>query len=333
MLLFILVSCASAWTILGLAIASNGFNVARMNLACDLLRKNLSRTLEWHAFVRTSKESALPSRQSLFMRALILGPGRILVCILILTILTFAALVLPSAKVAAMARASARSVLYTLGLSLRVTGYKSSACIAPCVVSNHVSAMDILVFLSLGASFVANEAVLRIPGIGRIAKSIGCMFVERDSPDSRTAAREAIRLHFMKMDRSIHSPQLVIFPEGTTTNGKGLLLFRRGAFISGVKVQPARVVYRNKQCSMSLLNLWELVCLLCVLPRSEVTVTYLPSVEGRTGENGPGEMAEICRSRIASVKGEELLELYERGSHRDEKTLTEFIVNSIALID
>ncbi len=264
----------------------------------------------------------------MLMRALLFGPVRVISCGIIVIFVWLSAFVIPRTKLAGLARACARSVLLILGLTLRVTGNKSSACIAPCVVSNHISAMDILVFLSLGASFVANDAVLKIPGVGTVAKSIGCLFVERDSADSRSAAREAIRTHFMRMDRGIHAPQLVIFPEGTTTNGNGLLLFRRGAFVSGFKVQPARLVYRNKQCSMTLLNLWELVCLLCVLPRSEVVVTYLPSVEGRIGENGAGEMAEICRSRIASVKGEELLDLFDSGSHRDEKALTEFIVKA-----
>lgn len=38
-------------------------------------------------------------------------------------------------------------------------------------------------------------------------------------------------------------PRLLIFPEGTTTNGSGLLSFRSGAFRPGLPVQPAIVRY------------------------------------------------------------------------------------------
>jgi lysophosphatidylcholine acyltransferase/lyso-PAF acetyltransferase len=38
-------------------------------------------------------------------------------------------------------------------------------------------------------------------------------------------------------------PRLLIFPEGTTTNGDGLLSFRSGAFRPGLPVQPACVHY------------------------------------------------------------------------------------------
>jgi 1-acyl-sn-glycerol-3-phosphate acyltransferase len=332
MQLFILVAFISVWAICGIAIANKAYAVTRFNLACRILDTKLQKTPQWKAFIRpAATDSSLPSRAGMLVRAMFLGPPKLFVCALVVVLTSICAFLLPKSKVASMARFGARTVLSTLGLTLRVTGFRTNASVAPCIVANHISAMDILVFLSLGASFVANEAVLKIPGIGIVAKSIGCIFVERDSPESRADGKAAISRHLKTMDRSPLTPQLVIFPEGTTTSGIGLLQFRRGAFSSGVKVQPARLTYRNKQCSMTLLSLMELVSLLCVLPRSEVTVTYLPSVDVALGENGPDEMASACRSKIASVKGEELLELYESGSHRDEKSLTEFITASIAI--
>ena len=39
--------------------------------------------------------------------------------------------------------------------------------------------------------------------------------------------------------------QLIIFPEGATTNGKALLTFKAGGFIPGVTVQPVMIKYPN----------------------------------------------------------------------------------------
>ena len=39
--------------------------------------------------------------------------------------------------------------------------------------------------------------------------------------------------------------QLIIFPEGATTNGKALLTFKAGGFIPGVAVQPVMIKYPN----------------------------------------------------------------------------------------
>merc|ERR1711972_949431 len=39
---------------------------------------------------------------------------------------------------------------------------------------------------------------------------------------------------------------MLIFPEGTTTNGEDLLDFRKGAFVSGMPVRPAIIVYTGQ---------------------------------------------------------------------------------------
>merc|ERR1712176_1178520 len=42
--------------------------------------------------------------------------------------------------------------------------------------------------------------------------------------------------------RTGHRP-LLIFPEGTTTNGQGLIKFKQGAFLAGAPVRPLLLVY------------------------------------------------------------------------------------------
>lgn len=40
--------------------------------------------------------------------------------------------------------------------------------------------------------------------------------------------------------------QLLLFPEGTCTNGKGLIHFKAGAFQNGVPVQPVVIRFKSK---------------------------------------------------------------------------------------
>lgn len=46
-------------------------------------------------------------------------------------------------------------------------------------------------------------------------------------------------------------PQLWIFPEGCTTNGKSMLKFKRGAFETETPVQPIYLEYYSPFCSVS----------------------------------------------------------------------------------
>jgi hypothetical protein len=47
-----------------------------------------------------------------------------------------------------------------------------------------------------------------------------------------------------------YSP-LCIFPEGCTTNGKGLLRFKRGAFVAESAIQPLFIEYDSPFCNAS----------------------------------------------------------------------------------
>jgi len=49
-------------------------------------------------------------------------------------------------------------------------------------------------------------------------------------------------------------PQLILFPEGTTTNRQALITFKPGAFIPGMPVQP--VVIRYPDAWVTELHIW-----------------------------------------------------------------------------
>lgn len=78
---------------------------------------------------------------------------------------------------------------------------------------------------------------------------------------------------------------LMIFPEGTTTNGHFLMQFRIGAFRAGVPVQPYLHVYRSTTASVS----WEsmsfpmqfflVLCSPFTLSRTYALPPYYPSAQ------------------------------------------------------
>ena len=80
--------------------------------------------------------------------------------------------------------------------------------------------------------------------MGRVAQALGCIFVDeaaRTSQGGRSGtvtaleARSRARLDASNRHKWKHPP-LLVFPEGTTTNGKYLLRFRSGAFRLPVRV-------------------------------------------------------------------------------------------------
>ena len=316
------------WAVVGVSIFRVATKVLKYPARCDDLETRALMKPEWVPFTR--KYDTRFKRRSQFVVFLIsmtTAPARILLSIVFVFLSGLASITLPTRGVAAVARWVSRSILRAMGIRVLRTGTRASVRDAPCVVANHISATDILALLSLGCCFVANNKVLDLPGIGRVAKAIGCIFVARDSQDSRTSAREAINQHLLEPTARSDSPsQLVIFAEGTTTNGRGLLQFRRGAFESGVTIQPVRIDYSDLQCSMALLSVWDLVCLLSVLSNDkQIHVQFLDPVRPA---GTPDDMASLVRAKIANTKSvfsPDPLELFASGSHRDEAEMMKVV--------
>ena len=110
------------------------------------------------------------------------------------------------------------------------------------LVCNHVSWMDILLFLSLGpVRFVSKSEVQSWPVIGHFAQACRTLFIKR------TSKRDA-RVVVQRMSESLLKGDLIaIFPEGTTTVGETVLPFHANLFESVVaanaQVQAASILY------------------------------------------------------------------------------------------
>jgi 1-acyl-sn-glycerol-3-phosphate acyltransferase len=112
------------------------------------------------------------------------------------------------------------------------------------VVSNHRSAIDIgLLLHAFGGHMVSRADLSGWPLLGRGARKIGTVFVDRSSTVSGASAIRAMR--------SILSAQgtVLVFPEGTTFEGDTVRPFHAGSFIAalrtGAEIVPVGIAYER----------------------------------------------------------------------------------------
>lgn len=177
-------------------------------------------------------------------------------------------------------------------LRIEVQGSRASDC--HLTVSNHMGFIDSYVLFMLGYTFLANSSVRSLPFFGYIANQCECIFVKRESKDSRSEALDNIGKQMTSLRR-----RLVIFPEGTTTAGKHLIQFKDGSFKLASRIQPVNIFYSNPQYSFAMLSNIECMILNTGLPlMDKVTVRFLPVVPKVRDEN-PREYGYRVRSVMA----------------------------------
>lgn len=113
----------------------------------------------------------------------------------------------------------------------------------PIIVANHVSYLDamILPHICKMPRLMSKSEVKNWPFFGCVGEDLDSIWVDRSSPETRMKALEAVADHVASW-RDGDRP-LLIFPEGTTSNGRGLCEFRKGAFTSGAPVRPVVIKY------------------------------------------------------------------------------------------
>ncbi|XP_044475847.1 lysophospholipid acyltransferase LPEAT1-like isoform X1 [Mangifera indica] len=148
------------------------------------------------------------------------------------------------------------------------------------IISNHVSYLDILYHMSSSfPSFVAKRSVAKLPLIGLISKCLGCVYVQRESKSSDFKGVSGVvteRVQEAHKDKS--APMMMLFPEGTTTNGDFLLPFKTGAFLARVPVLPVILRYPYQRFSLawdSISGVRHVLFLLCQFV-NHIEVTRLP---------------------------------------------------------
>jgi lyso-ornithine lipid O-acyltransferase len=113
-----------------------------------------------------------------------------------------------------------RYVLFVLGVKVRVRG-KITRERPLLIAANHLSWLDILVISSLApVSFIAKSEVGEWPLFGTLARLQRSVFVERQRRAKTGEVNEAIASRLSTGDA------LVLFAEGTTSDGRRILPFR-----------------------------------------------------------------------------------------------------------
>ncbi|MBL8905360.1 MAG: 1-acyl-sn-glycerol-3-phosphate acyltransferase [Rhizobiales bacterium] len=217
-----------------------------------------------------------------------------------------------------------RRVARILGLKVRCIGERPRQ---PCLIAaNHVSWLDIPVLsATLPVSFIAKKEVSGWGIFGSLARLQRSVFVDRERRHRTGSSRDEIQ------ERLKAGDTLVLFAEGTSTDGHRVLPFRSAFFASaetdGLIVQPVTIAYdghwglpmtRRRRPfyawygAMELPgHLWEAL----VTGPIEVTVIFHPpmSVAGEGGRKALARKAEevVRKGLMAALSGR----AGEAGSH------------------
>lgn len=113
------------------------------------------------------------------------------------------------------------------------------------ILSNHRSYIDIVLIPSKTPYvIVAKKEVSKWPVIGLAGKAIKVIFVDRDSAQNRKRVREQI------INRLKEGLSVLIYPEGTTFEGPGILPLKPGMFRvaanEGLKIFPVAIEFKEK---------------------------------------------------------------------------------------
>ncbi len=127
-------------------------------------------------------------------------------------------------------RITSRAILRIIGVRLVQRGPIPRG--PALLVGNHLSWIDIVVALATcRCTFVAKQEVGDWPIVGRLARSIGVVFVNRGRKRDLLTAIPAIE-HALRMGELV-----LLFPEGTTTDGAGMLPFRSALFEAAARAR------------------------------------------------------------------------------------------------
>jgi 1-acyl-sn-glycerol-3-phosphate acyltransferase len=112
------------------------------------------------------------------------------------------------------------------------------------MMANHQSYIDIWIIPKYAITvFVAKAEVKKMPLVGWGASAVNTVYVDRSDKDSRRATKNEIAERIRK-GRSV-----IIFPEGTTGDGNGLLPLKPGMFYNaaeeGFPIIPAAIFYED----------------------------------------------------------------------------------------
>jgi 1-acyl-sn-glycerol-3-phosphate acyltransferase len=144
-----------------------------------------------------------------------------------------------------MIRSWSRRMLALCGMELVVHQHGETLAQGAMVVGNHVSWIDIYVIDAWRPTpFVSKAEIANWPVIGRLAKTIGTVFIQREKRS------DAKKIMHQLADILSGGGLIAVFPEGTTTEGRSVLPFHANMFqapvLANAPVQPICLMYEDR---------------------------------------------------------------------------------------
>lgn len=172
-------------------------------------------------------------------------------------------------------------------LWIKVTDHRKHRLIDPNIVvaGPHVTMFDMFVMMCIfpDAGFLGQAAVVKNPLLLPMATITQGLYIDLQNKGGRRSCKEAVA---MRASPDWQGGKLIIFPEGTITNGQQLVQFRAGAFSPGTPLLPVLLRYPWQSFDVSWVGqnrdyLWAVRCALQVVNYCEVEIleVYFPSDE------------------------------------------------------
>lgn len=118
---------------------------------------------------------------------------------------------------------------------------------SPIIVSNHVSWMDMFILLIIkeNPAFLSKSTVKKLPIVGNYAKMHQVIFMDRNIKKDRDQILSIIEERAKLAIKDEMNP-LIVFPEGTTTNGRAMMKFKKGGFFLQYPITVTALWYEGR---------------------------------------------------------------------------------------
>uniref|UniRef100_A0A6Q2YBJ9 Phospholipid/glycerol acyltransferase domain-containing protein n=1 Tax=Esox lucius TaxID=8010 RepID=A0A6Q2YBJ9_ESOLU len=197
-----------------------------------------------------------------------------------------------------------RAAFFFLGFfRVRVKGRRACRKEAPVLaVAPHSSFLDMLVLPETQlATVVSRSENQSIPVIGALLEFNQAVLVNRKNPESR---KQAVMQIIQRLTSNGYWPQMLMFPEGTTTNGTSLIKFKPGENQPGYKPHRGSLLGDTVRWTHKGTSWMEALWHTCSQIYTNVTVEYLPVyIPSQEEKNDPNLYADNVQKVMAKALG------------------------------
>lgn len=188
------------------------------------------------------------------------------------------------------------------------------------VISNHFSYVEPQYFLyKFSPSYVSKSSAKKAPLVGKIGEVLNNFWIDRTSKNNRFEIIEKIEeRQRLTMDKKCLNP-LCLFPEGTTTNAKTIISFKKGAFYSltPIKIFYFEVDLRKNYFSIATagMDMMIHIILYCTFLKHDLNVYEMPVFAPNDylfenykhlGKDKAEIFSEACRRVLSEISGFQL---------------------------